>query len=99
VNNLCEGRAVTATADLTTEQYISLAEAARRLPPFRLGRPVSTATIWRWCREGVTLPSGEVVRLECFRIGARWLTSVEALSRFIHRQNPGLASAEEAPHE
>jgi hypothetical protein len=65
---------------------VSLAQATRRFPPARLDRPVSAATIWRWCPRGVRLPGGGVVRLECVRLPGRWLTSVEAISRFAARQ-------------
>jgi hypothetical protein len=69
---------------------LSLAQAAQRFPSSRLGRPVSPATIWRWCREGVKVPGFGIVRLECVRISGRWITSVEAISRFVARQTPPL---------
>jgi len=81
----------TATApahDLTRETLLSLAQAARRFPPARLGRPVSSSTVWRWCRKGVNVPGVGVVRLECVRVSGRWLTSVEAISRFVAAQTP-----------
>jgi hypothetical protein len=82
--------AATAPIDLTQETMLSLAQAARRFPPFRLGRPVSPATIWRWCHEGVKVPDAGVVKLECIRVSGRWLTSVQAISRFVARQTPGV---------
>jgi hypothetical protein len=69
---------------------LSLAEAARRFPSARMGRPVSPATVWRWCHRGVSLRGGGVLRLECVRLSNRWLTSVEALSRFVARQTPAM---------
>jgi hypothetical protein len=77
-------------ADLIHENLISLAQAARRFPPGRLDRPVSASTIWRWCRKGVKVPGGGTLRLECVRVSGRWLTSVEALSRFVARQTPAM---------
>jgi hypothetical protein len=74
--------------DLTKESLLSLAQAARKFPPYRLGRPVSPSCIWRWCREGVRVPGVGVVRLESIRIAGRWLTSQEAISRFVARQTP-----------
>jgi hypothetical protein len=74
--------------DLTRETMVSLAQAARRFPPARLGRPVSPATIWRWCRRGVSVPGIGVVRLESVRLPGRWVTSLEAISRFVARQTP-----------
>jgi hypothetical protein len=74
--------------DLTRETLLSLAQAARRFPPARLGRPVNPSTIWRWCRQDVRLPGGAVVRLECVRVSGRWLTTEEAISRFVAAQTP-----------
>jgi hypothetical protein len=79
--------------DLTRETLLSLAQAARRFPPYRLGRPVSPATIWRWCRRGVIVPGDGIVYLECVRLSGRWLTSVEAISRFVARQTPQIVES------
>ncbi len=76
------------THDLTLEKMLTMAQAARRFPPYRLGRPVSPATVWRWCRKGLKVADVGVVHLECVRLAGRWLTSVEAISRFIARQTP-----------
>jgi hypothetical protein len=88
---------VSASVDLTQEQLLTLSQAARRFPPYRR-RPedqgggmaaVNSSTVWRWCRQGAKVPgTGERVRLECVRLAGRWLTSVEAISRFIARQTP-----------
>src|SRR5262249_27429496 len=63
-----------------------LSAAARELPPLRAGRPVSPATLTRWIISGVALPGGGRLRLEAVRIGNTWLTSREALARFLERQ-------------
>jgi hypothetical protein len=76
------------THDLTKETLLSLAQASRRFPPYRLGRPVNPSTIWRWCRQGVKVPGVGVVKLECIRVSGRWLTSAEAISRFVAKQTP-----------
>lgn len=76
------------TAHVLTETVVSLSQAARRLPPFRAGRPVNRATIFRWISEGVRLPDGSRLRLEAVRIGGRWVTSIEALTRFAESQTP-----------
>jgi hypothetical protein len=68
--------------DPLTEQTMPLAEAARRLPRLRAGRPVHTATLWRWARHGL-----RGVRLETIRVGGTTCTSVEALGRFFARLN------------
>ena len=62
--------------DLQSEGLLSLADAAKALPPIGGKRP-HVSTIWRWCRKGV-----HGVRLEHVRLGHRVCTSLEALSRF-----------------
>ena len=74
--------------DLTRETLLSLAQAARRFPPARLGRPVNSSTVWRWARKGAKVPGVGIVRLECVRVSGRWLTSEEAISRFVAAQTP-----------
>lgn len=82
--------------DVATETLLSLSQAARRFPPYRQGRPVAVSTIWRWAFTGVLAPGGRRVRLEVVRLGGRWLTSVEAISRYIAAQTPSNAAAETA---
>jgi hypothetical protein len=79
--------------DITTEALISPADAARRLPPFRRGRPVHPSCVLRWIADGIRLRDGSRLRLAAVRIGARWLTSVEALERFVRAQTPRPADA------
>lgn len=81
---------------LTQETLLSLTDAARRLPPYRRGRPVSVSCILRWILAGVKTPAG-VVRLEGVRIGGRWLTSSEALERFAAALTPNLADQPPLP--
>jgi hypothetical protein len=77
--------------DIRSEQILSLPQAARRFPPFRQGRPVNPSTIWRWISNGVKLPDGRRVKLGAVRLSGRWLTSVEAIERFIAAQTPAPA--------
>jgi hypothetical protein len=63
--------------DLKAETPLSLAQAARLVPPTRLDKPVHVSTIVRWILHGV-----RGVRLGAVRIGGRWVTSREALERF-----------------
>jgi hypothetical protein len=63
--------------DPLSEETISLAAAARRLPKLRAGRPVSPATIWRWASHGL-----RGVRLETARVGGTTVTSPAALRAF-----------------
>lgn len=83
--------------DLKNESPISLAAAARLLPPARKGRPVSVSCIYRWLSEGIVAPNGERVRLEAMRLGGRWLTSVAALERFARAQTPRYGDADDKP--
>src|SRR5262245_53252899 len=79
-------RGVVAMAiDPTTETLRPFAEAARRLPRLRSGRPVSPATLWRWASRGVRARDGQPVRLETIKIGGTTCTSLEALARFFAR--------------
>ena len=61
---------------MTGEKLVSFAEAAAMLPTLH-GKRVSTTSVWRWARKGLF-----GVKLEAVRIGARFLTSIEALQRF-----------------
>jgi hypothetical protein len=72
---------------------LGLAEAARRFPPFRAGRPVNPSTVFRWATLGVSRAGGARLRLEAARVGGRWLTSVQAIERFIRAQTPHLGAA------
>jgi hypothetical protein len=72
--------------DLTSEQLISFAEAAKLIPG-RGGKQIDPATIWRWSKLGVRARSGERIKLESFRCGGRSATSREAVQRFIAALN------------
>jgi hypothetical protein len=74
--------------DLKNETPLSLTAAARLLPAGRSGRPVSLSCIFRWISDGVLAPDGQRVRLEAARAGGRWITSVEAIQRFMEKQTP-----------
>jgi len=87
----------TLTVDLRSEELLSLPQAARRFPPFRQGRPVNPSTVWRWVFTGVRLPDGRRVRLDAVRLSGRWLTSVEAIERFVAAQTPRLDEAAGTP--
>jgi hypothetical protein len=75
--------------DLATEQRIGLHDAAKLYPSFRNGRPTHISTVLRHITKGTRLPNGEVVRLEGARLGGRWITSVEAVQRFMERLTAG----------
>jgi excisionase family DNA binding protein len=62
--------------DLATETVITLEEAAKRLL-------VNPSTVLRWVTQGT-----KGLKLEAFRVGGRWRTSMEALQRFADAQTP-----------
>jgi hypothetical protein len=67
--------------------------AAARLLPGRAGKPASSATVWRWARDGVWTPDGRQVRLEVARWGGRCYTSQLAILRFLQALNAAPAVA------
>ena len=73
-------------SNLLHEHLISLGQVARRIPPYR-GCKTNPSTIFRWLRDGVKLPNGTSLRLEGIRLAGRWLTSQEAVDRFLAEQN------------
>jgi hypothetical protein len=82
---------------LMAETLISVSEAARSIPAHRGTGRCNPATVWRWITEGVRSTSGERVRLESVRIGGRFVTSREALDRFIQRLSADAGVAAPAP--
>jgi hypothetical protein len=71
--------------DIGKEQPIGLYEGAKLYPSFRKGRPTHISTLLRHITKGIRLASGEVIQLEGARLGGRWITSVEAVQRFMER--------------
>lgn len=78
--------------DPLSEELLSLAQAARRLPRLCRGHPVHASTLWRWAREGL-----RGVHLETVMIGGRRVTSVEGLRRFFAALSRQDAVLEPAP--
>jgi hypothetical protein len=76
--------------DLQSEDLITLAEAMKRIPPARRGRKTHLSTLVRWITEGARAPDGTRVRLEAVRVGARWMTTIPALQRFVERLTPAV---------
>src|SRR5262245_37394674 len=74
--------------DLTTETPISLAAAARLVPPARSGKQTHLSTLLRWILKGAKAPDGTLVKLEAVRLGGRWMTSRDAMQRFAERLTP-----------
>jgi Protein of unknown function (DUF1580) len=66
------------TASLLEESLLYLSDVPCHLPLVRPGHRVHLSTIIRWKDRGV-----QGVRLEAVRLGGRWVTSREALARFV----------------
>jgi len=70
--------------DPDRETIVSLGDAARNFP----GGERHIGTVHRYRLRGVCN-----VHLECIRVGGRWYTSWESISRFIGRLNPDSSDA------
>jgi hypothetical protein len=69
--------------DIDQEQAITLREAARLYGSSRGGRPTHASTIVRHIVKGTKIPGGEVVRLEGGKIGKKWITTRQAVQRYV----------------
>jgi hypothetical protein len=47
--------------DPLAEELLTFAEAAKRLPRLRAGRPINPSTLWRWTRSGARGISAEAL--------------------------------------
>ena len=65
-----------------------LSRARRRFPPHRQGKSVTLSCLIRWITSGVRSPSGQRVRLEAARLAGRWVTTPQAIARFLAAQTP-----------
>ena len=79
------------------ENVISLHEAAAVFPGRQPGKKLAFSTVWRWALKGIRAATGETVRLEAARLGARWVTSKEAIHRFSAALTPSIGGAEPLP--
>jgi hypothetical protein len=68
---------------LNGEKLIGLSPAARLFPGHRDNAHLNASTVYRWVVKGTRTPDGGIVRLEAARVGSRWLTSAEAVARFV----------------
>jgi hypothetical protein len=80
--------------DIFEETPLSITQACQLLPEGSKGKKPSFVTVYRWILSGVKTPDGQLVKLEAVRLGGKWLTSREALQRFMDRLTP---AAEAAP--
>ena len=70
------------TADLLSEDVISLAAAGKLFPGSRGADRVNPSTVYRWTVKGVCSTNG-VIKLESFRAGSRVFTTKQAVERFV----------------
>ena len=75
--------------DVNSEQVISFAELAKRLPRRRAGQPVHVGTIHRWRRPGI-----RGIAIEAVKIGGVWCTSLQAYARWVERLTSAAAQGE-----
>lgn len=80
---------------LLNETLLSITQASRLLPSRRGNDRVSPCTVWRWLRDGIILPDGTRLRLESVRIGSGYLTSREAIDRFVIAQTEAHRAADD----
>jgi hypothetical protein len=75
--------------DARKEQVFNLKAAGRLFPSFQEGvEGIHYATLKGWVTRGVRGPDGQKIYLEALRLGGRWLTSKEAIIRFMEAQTP-----------
>ena len=83
MNNLADevfsGRTETPiTTNLLDETILFLSDVPKHIPRGKNGRPTHLSTVVRWKDRGI-----RGVRLEAVRLGGRWVTSLQALGRFV----------------
>lgn len=78
--------------DTASEKTIWLTELPSILPTGGDGMKIHFSTVLRWVLHGT-----RGVRLEAQRIGGRWLTSHEAVQRFMDRLTPNLDNPPATP--
>lgn len=64
------------TINIENEKLATLTELSKLLPKTN-GKRVNTSTLWRWCRRG-----RHGITLEYLRMGAKIITTQEAMQRF-----------------
>ncbi len=69
--------------NILSETVLTLTRACGHLPAGRNDVKPHLSTLMRWITRGVKGGGGRPIRLEAARIGSRWVTSKEALGRFI----------------
>jgi hypothetical protein len=78
---------------INREQHYALKLLAPRIPSGTGVGHIHASTLTKWIKLGVLSVSGQRVKLEAIRCGARWFVSMEAIDRF----TAGLAAVRSAP--
>lgn len=81
---------------LNGEKLISLSTVGEMFPGHRGNAHINASTVFRWVNRGVRLPNGDRLRLEAVKVGVRWLSSAEAVSRFVRALTAGGTLIDEA---
>lgn len=85
----------TALNTLAGEKLLTLHEVAKRYPGRTSAKRLHFSSLIRRILTGTKNSfTGEVVKLEAFRDGGRWLTSEEAVARYHERLNRRAAEPE-----
>jgi len=77
------GSGETARSQSGAFDYLTLIEAANRIPGRRYGKRISVGTVWRWCKRGVR--GG--IRLRSVLVGGQRCTTEQWLKEFIEAMN------------
>jgi len=90
-----------AKSRLLQETLLSLSQAGRRFPRTRSGRSphLTPSAVWRWVVDGVRAADGGRVKLDAVFVAGRWLTSIEAIERFVQAQQPQVSASDMAPSQ
>ncbi len=94
---MCEILTETAVPQILKETVVPLVQVPEAFPPDRFGRRPSYGAVWRWATTGRAGPDGQPVKLQVARLGRAWISSREAISRFVERVGGKAPNPEPAP--
>lgn len=63
-----------------------------KLCPSPHGGHVHWSALWRWAMRGIKAPGGRILRLEAARLSGKWISTPQAIRRFIASQTPDVSS-------
>lgn len=82
----------------STDDLLTLAAVARRIPGARGSKQLHPATVTRWILNGARATDGTVVRLTATRAGHRWLVRAADVDAFFDAlAAPALAAGSRPP--